>query len=165
LKQIFRIMKRFNIMLAAFLMCNGLMAQEKVAEHKQAIYGESFSPSSIIGDSEMLAEYNTLKAGDSLQVVFKAMPNGVCKAKGCWMTLRLDDENQVLVKFKDYGFFVPTDLNEEVIVNGKAFVEELSVEEQRHYAKDAGQSDATIANITAPKRTLRFEATGVLIED
>jgi len=69
------------------------------------------------------------------------------------------------VKFKDYGFFVPKDIDgEEVIINGKAFVNEVSVEEQRHYAKDAGQSEEEIAAITKPKKTYSFEADGVLLK-
>ena len=39
----------------------------------------------------------------------------------------------------------------------------MSVEDQQHYAKDAGKTDIEIAKITAPKRTFSFEATGVLV--
>ena len=70
-----------------------------------------------------------------------------------------------MVKFKDYGFFVPKDIEEkEVVIHGKAFVAEVSVEEQRHYAEDNGKSEAEIAEITLPKRTLSFLADGVLIK-
>ena len=86
--------------------------------------------------------------------------------KGCWMTLNMADGNQVMVKFKDYGFFVPKDIaGKEVIINGKAFVEEVSVGDQKHYAEDAGKSAEEIAAITAPKKTFSFEADGVLIKD
>jgi hypothetical protein len=73
--------------------------------------------------------------------------------------------DEVFVKFKDYGFFVPLDAaGKEVVMNGKAFVEELSVDEQKHYAMDKGASKEEIEKITSPKKTLRFEADGVLIE-
>ena len=82
------------------------------------------------------------------------------------MTLNLKDGQQVMVKFKDYGFFVPKDIaGKEVIVNGKAFVEEVSVEDQRHYAEDAGKTEEEIAAISSPKKTFSFEADGVLIKD
>ena len=69
-----------------------------------------------------------------------------------------------MVKFKDYGFFMPKDIaGKEVIINGKAYVEEVSVDEQRHYAEDAGKTKEEIAKITEPKRTFSFEADGVLI--
>ena len=51
----------------------------------------------------------------------------------------------------------------EVIVNGKAYVTEVSVEEQRHYLEDAGKSAEEIAAITEPKKTYSFEADGVLL--
>ncbi len=153
-------------MLAAFLVGNLLLGQETNNVDLYSTYGQSFSPQSSFNGKEMFNEYKNLKEGDSLQVVFKAKSKEVCQAKGCWMKLQLDNENQVLVKFKDYGFFVPTDLkDEDVIVNGKAFVEEVSVEEQRHYARDAGKKESEIAKITEPKRTFRFEAIGVMVQE
>jgi len=152
-------------MLAAFLVSNMVFAQEKGSEGA-SVYGESFSSNEIYNAQEMLSKYENIAVGDSLQVVFKAKTDKVCQAKGCWMTLSLDQENEVLVKFKDYGFFVPTNLDkQEVTVKGKAFIEEVSVEEQRHYAEDAGKSASEIAKITEPKKTLRFQATGVLVQE
>ena len=52
----------------------------------------------------------------------------------------------------------------EVVVNGKAFVAEVSVEEQRHYAEDAGRSKEEIEAITEVQKTLSFEADGVLVK-
>lgn len=153
-------------MIAAFLVSTFVFGQEKAKKEMYSVYGESFTTKKVYNAEDMLAQYKNIAAGDSIQLMFKAETNKVCKAKGCWMTLRLDDENEVLVKFKDYGFFVPTELDkEEVLVNGKAFIEEVSVEEQRHYAEDAGKPKSEIVKITEPKRTLRFQATGVLIEN
>jgi hypothetical protein len=90
----------------------------------------------------------------------------VCQAKGCWMTLKLENGEEAMVKFKDYGFFMPKDIaGKEVILNGKAFVNEVPVEEQRHYAEDAGKSKEEVAAITEPKKTYSFEADGVLIKE
>ena len=81
------------------------------------------------------------------------------------MTLDLPQEEDVMVKFKDYGFFVPKDIdNKEVVVKGKAYVTEVSVEEQRHYAEDNGKTEDEVAAITKPKRTLSFLAEGVRIK-
>jgi uncharacterized protein (DUF302 family) len=74
--------------------------------------------------------------------------------------------NEAMVKFKDYGFFMPKNIaDKEVIVNGKAFVSEVSIEEQRHYAEDAGKSEDEIAKIIEVKKTLSLEADGVLLID
>ena len=51
-----------------------------------------------------------------------------------------------------------------VTVNGLAFIEEMSVDEQKHYAEDGGESEEAIAAITTPKKTYRFEADGVLVK-
>ena len=68
------------------------------------------------------------------------------------------------MKFEDYSFFVPKNAqNKEVIVNGKAFVNIESIDALKHYAKDAGKSQAAIDSIVAPKTTYSFLANGVLI--
>ena len=54
--------------------------------------------------------------------------------------------------------------NKKVIVNGKAYVSEMSVEEQRHYVEDAGKSEDEIATITEVETTFSFEADGVLVK-
>ena len=127
-------------------------------------FGIKIIADDAIASSSMASHYKTMNVGDSIHSKMIAKVNGVCRVKGCWMTLALDDENEVMVKFKDYGFFVPKDITgKDVIVNGKAFVKEVSVEEQIHYAKDAGKSAEYIATITAPKRTYSFEADGVLL--
>ncbi len=129
-------------------------------------YGEEISAQNSLTAVEMEEKFRNLKQGDTIEVSFKTTVNSVCKDKGCWMTLDLPQEEDVMVKFKDYGFFVPMDIEEkEVVVNGKAFVAEVSVEEQQHYAEDKGDSAEEIANITQPKRTLTFLADGVLIKD
>ncbi len=129
-------------------------------------YGEEISAENSLSSSEMEERYQNLKPGDTVQVSFKTKVNTVCKNKGCWMTLDLPEEEDVMVKFKDYGFFVPKDIEEkEVVVNGKAYVAEVSVEEQRHYAEYNGQSAEEVAAITEPKKTLSFLADGVLIKE
>ena len=109
-------------------------------------------------------KFKNLKEGDTLEVKFKSEINEVCQKKGCWMTLDLADDKEAFVKFKDYGFFVPKNAQDkEVVVNGKAFVSVESVEVLKHYAKDAGKSQAAIDSITEPKVTYSFMADGVLI--
>ena len=129
-----------------------------------AVFGDSISQEGAISASEMMAQFKDLKEGDTLNVKFKASIDEVCQKKGCWMTLGLEDDNQAFVEFKDYGFFVPKNAQEkEAIVNGKAFVSVISVDELKHYAKDEGKSQEAIDSITEPKVTYSFMADGVLI--
>ena len=138
----------------------------EVVENKveYAVFGDSISQDGAISASEMMAQFKDLKEGDTLNIKFKASIDEVCQKKGCWMTLGLEDDNQAFVKFKDYGFFVPKNAQEkEAIVNGKAFVSVVSVDELKHYAKDEGKSQEAIDSITEPKVTYSFMADGVLI--
>jgi len=129
-------------------------------------YGDEISFEKSLTSSEMEVRYQALKIGDTVEVNFKSEVNEVCKEKGCWMKLDLPGEEDVMVKFKDYGFFVPKDIDRKgVVVHGKAYVTEVSVEQQQHYAKDSGKTEEEIAAIDRPKRTLSFEANGVLIKE
>lgn len=136
---------------------------EKVAEFDS--FGDKISQTDALSANEMYSKFNTLKAGDTLTVKFASKINDVCSKKGCWMKLPLEGEAETMVRFKDYGFFMPLNSKgREVIVEGKAFVKETSVEELRHYAEDAGKSAEEIAMITEPKREFAFEANGVLMK-
>ena len=89
-----------------------------------------------------------------------------CAKKGCWIRLKADNDT-LFVRFKDYGFFVPTFGVEgkTAILQGEAKYETLMVEEVRHYAEDAGKSKEEIELITEPEYIFSFTATGVIIED
>lgn len=130
-------------------------------------FGEEISARSSLSAEEMKQKYQNLKAGDTIQAKFTTTVNSVCKMKGCWMRLELPGiEEDPMVKFKDYGFFVPKDVEgREVIVEGLAFIEETSVEDQKHFAEDAGKSGEEIDAIKKPKRTLGFLAHGVLLKE
>lgn len=139
------------------------VASEKVS---YASFGEKINTDGSISKEEMMIKFKTMKEGDTLNVKFSSKVNSVCKAKGCWMKLDLDEEKESFVKFKDYSFFVPLNSDDRnVIVNGKAYVTEVSVAEQQHFAKDAGKSDEEIALITTPKFTYSIMADGVLMEE
>ena len=81
------------------------------------------------------------------------------------MKMQLASDNDSFVKFKDYSFFVPLNADDsQAIVNGKAFVDVVSVDELKHYAKDGGKSTSEIAKITKPEITYSFLASGVYIK-
>ena len=136
----------------------------EVAKVEYAKFGDSISVDGALSTDEMMKKFADLKEGDTLEVKFKSEINEVCQKKGCWMTLDLADDKEAFVKFKDYGFFVPKNAQDkEVVVNGKAFVSVESVDVLKHYAKDAGKSQAAIDSIVEPKVTYSFMANGVLI--
>ena len=91
--------------------------------------------------------------------------NSCCQKKGCWMKVDMGNGEEMRVTFKDYGFFVPLDAGgKNVIMEGHAYYDTLSVEHLKHLAEDAQKTQEEIDAITEPETTLTFEATGVLIE-
>lgn len=138
------------------------MAKEEIA---YASFGNKINDDNVLTTQQMAEKYESMSVGDTINTKMTAKVNEVCQAKGCWMTLNLENGEEAMVKFKDYGFFMPKDISgKEVILNGKAFVNEVPVDEQRHYAEDAGKSKEEVAAIVAPKKTYSFEADGVLIK-
>ncbi len=136
-----------------------MMTQDGYAQ-----YGASITAADALPAEKINEQYKNMALGDTATVKFEAPINAVCQAKGCWMRLAVDQEEEVFVKFKDYEFFVPLDATGTAVVEGKAYIEEVSVDEQKHMAKDAGKTEAEIAAITSTKKEYRFMADGVLIK-
>ena len=163
-------MKKIIIVLVCIIglgACKNKIKSQEVEKEQIAYfsYGEKISDDEAISKEVMREKFSSLKEGDTIAVKFSSSINEVCKSKGCWMKLDLGNEKESMVKFKDYGFFMPLDSDDrEVIVKGRAYVTKISVKEQQHYAKDAGKSEEEIANITEPKFTYAFEADGVLMK-
>lgn len=127
--------------------------------------GEEITVDAAKSTTDMAEAYNGMNVGDTINAKMVGKVDEVCQSKGCWMKINLEDGEQVMVKFKDYGFFMPKDIaGKEVVLNGKAYVNEVPVDELRHYAEDAGKSAEEIAAIIVPKVTFSFEADGVLLK-
>lgn len=89
----------------------------------------------------------------------------VCQKKGCFMKLeREGDAEPIMVRFKDYGFFMPQNIvGKIVLLEGIAEVKETSVKELQHFAEDVGKASEKIAKITAPKKAVEITAVGVKV--
>ena len=125
-------------------------------------FGATFEATEVLPAEELLTAYSAAELSDTVRATLRGRVNEVCQAKGCWMTLAAGDGQEMMVKFRDYGFFVPKDISQrEVILRGLAYYQVTSVEELRHYAEDAGLSAEEVARIDTPRRELRFLADGV----
>lgn len=128
-------------------------------------YGDNVSNISV--DKAIPVE----KLGDEFKVdkrvenvVVKGKVTDVCEKRGCWLTLKTNDGSSFFVKMKDYAFFVPTALKgKNVVLEGNAEKKITSVDELKHYAKDARKTKEQIDNITAPKEEIRFVASGIKV--
>ncbi|MCB0503529.1 MAG: DUF4920 domain-containing protein [Bacteroidetes bacterium] len=129
----------------------------------QSFYGETFVWEESISVDQMKLELDKNQPLENL--VVEGVIKDVCQVKGCWMTLVAADGLDVRVTFKDYGFFVPKDISgKSVVVKGVGKIVTTSVEDQRHYAEDEGQSEEEIAKITEPLTEYTFVAEGVKIK-
>lgn len=164
---------RFKIVLILWVYVFGLTSCKQNAENSDkntesvayASFGKSITEDDALEAIDAIMQYEVMSVGDTIESKITAKVREVCQAKGCWMILDLADGKEVMVKFKDYGFFVPKDIaGKNVIISGLAFINDMSVEEQQHYAEDARKTTAEMASIVQPKRTLSFEADGVLIK-
>lgn len=167
-------MKGFNILLVIFAVISSCKEQPKEAPVQEessiaanySLFGEEFNSEAATTTALLYEEFKDLASSDTLQTTFRGTVTEVCKAKGCWMKVALENGEETMVTFKDYGFFVPKDLaGKEVVINGLAFIDEMSVEDQQHFAEDGGESAEAIAKITAPKKTYSVIADGVILEE
>lgn len=161
-----KFMMRSSYILGLLLFMGAIGATQAQENPTQYLsLGAEIQSQNILNSVEVSQSYESLKEGDTLEISFTSKVESVCKSKGCWMKLDLNNDEQVMVRFKDYAFFVPKDIEEkEVIVSGKAFLNEMSVEEQRHYAEDAGATPEEVNAIVTPKKTFSFIAEGVKIK-
>jgi hypothetical protein len=126
-------------------------------------FGASFTEDNVISAADLQA---LVQGKDSVEAVVSAELMESCQSKGCWMDVKLKDNSTMKVTFRDYGFFLPVEnlKGRTVVFTGTAKRETISVDDQRHYAKDAGKSDDEIIAITSSKEELRFVADGVILK-
>ena len=133
------------------------------SQNNEGFFGEKFSVTEL-EEYANIKDNISVKSDDIVRVEGEILSS--CPMKGCWMKIRADQDT-ILVRFKDYGFFVPKSgiEGDRAIINGKMSVETLSVDLLRHYAEDAGKSKDEIEKITKPQVSLTFLADGVFIEN
>lgn len=126
-------------------------------------FGETITDADASEVSTILTLLQTI---DTVKTKVYGTVTSVCQKKGCWMTLSdgTEGSEELFVRFKDYGFFVPMDIEgRSLVMDGVAYKEVTTVEELRHYAEDAGKSAEEIAEITEPEERWRYEAIGVML--
>ena len=146
-----------------FIILISITLNEANSQNNSNIYGDNFSSINV-------EDFSFIKSDSpeniKMPIKIKGEILSTCPKKGCWMRIRAE-EDTILVRFKDYGFFVPKQGVEgkEVIINGDLSVDTLTVPQLRHYAEDAGKTLREIKKINDPEITLSFLATGVIIKE
>ncbi|MCC5924063.1 MAG: DUF4920 domain-containing protein [Crocinitomicaceae bacterium] len=169
-------MKYFSIIAITmfFLVsCNEASVEEETTnletemEITYASFGEEITPGHPISAAELLVKMQAMDAIDTLEnIKFTGEIGQVCQKKGCWMRIAMNEDEDIIVRFKDYGFFMPFNADGSMaIVEGRSFIRMKSVEELQLKAQEAGESEEEILAITAPEIIYEFIAHGVLIEE
>ena len=133
------------------------------SQNKGNYYGEEFS---ILDVKDYSSNKLDFLNNSENKIRIEGEVLSTCPMKGCWMKVKADKDT-ILVRFKDYGFFVPTDgvTGNKTIINGKLKVDTLSIDLIRLYAEDAGKSHEEINEINNPEVSLTFLADGVIIKE
>jgi Domain of unknown function (DUF4920) len=133
----------------------------KKAAAKGGQYGATTTAAGAI-EVNLLEE--KLITAESYKGKVKGTVAEVCEKKGCWMKLAQTEGDGIMIRFKDYKFFMPLNIvGKDVVLQGEAKKTVTSVEMLKHYAEDAGKSKEEIEKITEPKTEIEFIATGVLV--
>ena len=153
-------MRILSLAIGLFVLTGSAVAQSPVSANKGVTYGAGASADGAISVNELSSKMSN--SGFTGKISGKVVE--VCQEKGCWMKVEKENGETLMVKFKDYGFFMPKDIQgKEVVLDGEAIVKEVSVKQQKHYAKDAGKPADEIEKIKAPKKEVQFIAKGVLV--
>ena len=133
------------------------------AQNEANYYGEKISEKGAVSTTKL---EKLMNEKESVNVKLKGEIIQTCSKKGCWMSMDMGKGQKMLVKFKDYGFFVPKEgvNGKTAIIEGIAQKEVIDVATLRHYAEDAGKSKEEIEKITQPEEKFTFEAVGVIIK-
>ena len=154
------IMKKSVLLSIALLIGLAVTAQGPKSAEKGITYGAGTSADGAISVNELDKKLKDNKYEG--KITGKVVE--VCQEKGCWMKIEKTDGEKLMVKFKDYGYFMPMNIvGKEVVLEGEATIKEVSVKQQQHYAKDAGKSEEEIKKITKAKKEVQFVAKGVLV--
>ena len=156
-------MKRFLFAATAlFVLASVAQAQPPAGNANPGdFYGEKVNPDGAIAINELPAR---LQKEGTVDGKIRAKVLDVCPKKGCWLKLQVNDTTTAFVKMKDYAFFAPTAIKgKTVVLDAEATELTTSVDDLKHYAKDARKSKEEIDAITAPKKEIRLMANGIVV--
>ena len=153
-------MKKLVVLVCSIVFATSIYAQDPAPAAKGVTYGSG----TTADGSVPVAEMDKKMVNNKFEGKVTGKVLEVCQEKGCWMKVEKPGGETLMVKFKDYGFFMPKDIvGKEVVLDGQATLKETSVKQLKHYAQDAGKSKEEIEKIKKPKKEVQFVASGVLV--
>ncbi len=130
-----------------------------VAAQKSQHFGAAFTDAKTVSLKDALRDVEKL-SGKTIKI--EGEITDVCQEKGCWLVVT-DGRQEMRVKFKDYGFFVPKDASgRKVILEGVVEKKTISEDHAKHIAQESGGKQDP-AKIKGPQEIIQMTATGVEI--
>lgn len=156
-------MKKFLFSLIIAGVSTLAVAQPPAGDAKPGdFYGEKITTDGALSFADVVRKVQG--GNDFSDVKFTAKITDVCPKKGCWLKLETPQGEEVMVKMKDYAFFLPIAAKgKQVVIEGEVVMKTTSVAELKHYAEDAKKSQAEIDAIKEPKKEVRVTAKGIVI--
>jgi hypothetical protein len=137
-------------------------AAQAVTENGITKAGEVFSPNKT---TPVAILEKTMNGKNNFETIAEGKIQSVCQKKGCWMRLDKGNGENMMVTFKDYGFFMPKDCaGKTAVMKGIAYYDTISIDMLKHYAEDAGKPQSEIDKISQPEIAVSFEASGVILK-
>lgn len=155
--------KIFFLLFALAGLSFSLHAQTDIPAAKPGVqYGKKITKDHAISVEELTTK---LESDSTYQGKITGEVTQVCLSKGCFIRLKREGSDEdILVRFKDYEFFMPEDIvGRTIVLEGEAAIKETTVAWLKHYAEDEGKSAEEIAKITEPSVDINIIADGVLI--
>lgn len=165
------------VMLVSALSAGGCAANRKEAsKSKPDCFKGDATKVSYYGEPMKVPEAKTVciehvldnpKAYDGKMIRMRGRVESVCAARGCWLKMTgKSQRDTVFVKFTCpvQGRLIPMEaVGHPAVVEGTFTAAEISQEEARHYAADAGQSPEQIARIIGPQQQLSMKSPAAMI--
>lgn len=130
---------------------------------KDGLYGQAMSDSESFETTQLS---NLLADTMALNIKLSGEIDAVCQMSGCWVDIKMGDGNPLYVTFEEEAFTLPKDVaGKQVIVEGLAKKEIITVDYLKRQAKSEGKSQEEIDAITEPQVEYNFVARGVQINE
>ncbi len=158
-------MKKIMALLTALvIVCTANAQAPSVPAEKGATFGQVTTADDAVTVEQMVNKIKiNEKQNKTQQVKLKGTVTSVCEEMGCWLKIKSADSD-IMVKMSGHSFFVPLAISgKEIVIEGTAEEKITSVNDLRHFAKDAGKTNDEIAAITEPKKEIVIEAKGILV--
>lgn len=142
--------------------CAEKKSSDATTKEQVVTAGEKFAADKIVPVAQL---EKTMNGTNNFETVIEGKVQSVCQKKGCWMRIEKGNGENMIVTFKDYGFFMPKDCaGKTAVMKGIAYYDTISVDMLKHYAEDAGKPQEEIDKITDPEIAVSFEAIGVVLK-